>query len=212
MAARPAGPRRGEAAGAAGGRNPPRHRAGLLPRGRLSPRDTTLQELQEAARADPRLPFVHFYLGIAYRRQNDFARAKTEFLRDLTVDPGAAYTYDELGAVCSFLEQNREAAQYYREALRRDPRLASSYYGLGKIDLRENDFAAALAALDRAAQLDPESASVHYLKARVLLALGRRGEAQSEFAAAARLQKAVRDELQREISGAKLPNPELGAQ
>ncbi|HUY12681.1 MAG TPA: tetratricopeptide repeat protein [Terriglobia bacterium] len=53
--------------------------------------------------------------------------------------------------------------------------------------------------------LDPNSASAHYQKARALEAMGRREEAQKEFAAAAHMQKATRDRLLQEISSAEVP-------
>jgi hypothetical protein len=50
--------------------------------------------LKRAAQLDPKLPFVHFYLGIAYRRCNQFAQGKVEFLEDLKIEP------DVRGARC----------------------------------------------------------------------------------------------------------------
>ncbi|MGH9434467.1 MAG: tetratricopeptide repeat protein [Terriglobia bacterium] len=170
--------------------------------------DDALRDLKAAARADPKLPFVHFYLGIAYRRRDDFIRAKSEFLKDLALDPGVAYTYDELGAVCAYLQQDDEAARDYREALRLNPSLASSYYGLAKIALKEKQYSSALGALAHAGRLDPKSASVHYLRGQVLLTLGRKRQAESEFSTAASMHRAVRDALEQEISGKTLPNPE----
>jgi tetratricopeptide (TPR) repeat protein len=164
-----------------------------------------IAELERAVQGNPSLPYVHFYLGIAARRLHDFTRAKAEFLKDLTIDPDVPYTYDELGLVCSYLQQNQEARRYYRKALRLNPRLATAYYGLAEIDLREKQYDEALNALDQAGKLDPHSASVYYLRGRVLLGMGRRAQAQSQFETAARMQKAIRDELQHEISGAKLP-------
>jgi len=165
---------------------------------------SAVTELKSAAKANPRLPFVHFYLGIAYRRLNEFAEAKLEFSRDLTVDPDVAYTYDELGDVCSYLGQEQEARAYFRKALQLNARLASSYYGLAKIDFQEKRYSQAWSALASAGRLDPHSASVHYLKGEILLGMGRRAESKSEFQIASRMQKTVRDQL--------LPNPELRAQ
>jgi tetratricopeptide (TPR) repeat protein len=170
---------------------------------------SAVTELKSAAEADPRLPFVHFYLGIAYRRLNEFAQAKLEFSQDLSVDPDVAYTYDELGDVCSYLGQEQEAKEYFRKALRLNTRLASSYYGLAKIDFQEKRYSQAWSVLANAGRLDPHSASVHYLRGEILLGMGRRAESQSEFKIAARMQKTIRDQLLREISGAKVPNPEL---
>lgn len=174
--------------------------------------ESAIKELQIAARANPHLPFVHFYLGMAYRRLHEFRLAEQEFRQDLIVDPGVAYTYNELGMVCSYLGQQAQAREYFRQALRFDSRLASSYYGLAKIDYQEKRYTEAWTALAEAGRLDPHSASVHYLRAEVLLGMGRRADSQAEFRVAARMQKAVRDELLREINGARVPNPELGTQ
>lgn len=169
---------------------------------------SALGELQEAARADPGLPYVHFYLGIAYRRLNKLDAAKAQFINDLAQHPNSVYTLDELGSVCSDLQQRADAARYYREALRIHPGLASSYYGLAKIELNSKRYSLALQNLGRAGRIDPKSASVHYLRARVLDAMGRKRAAAAEFAAAAAMQQEVEDKLQREISGKSLPSPD----
>ncbi len=174
-----------------------------------SENNQALDELTQAARLDPKLPFVHFYLGIAYRRQNQFGEARTQFLEDLKIDPQVAYTYDELGAVCDHMQQTNEAETYYRKALQLNPRLTSSLYGLAKIRIARHQYEDALRALESAQKLDPQSASVHYLKAKALEGLGRRDQAQNELATVARMQKTVRDNLERQISGVQIPNPDL---
>jgi tetratricopeptide (TPR) repeat protein len=123
-----------------------------------------------------------------------------------------AFNYDELGAVCSYLHQDDESEHYFREALRRNSQLASSYYGLAKIYGRKGKFSQALAALDSAGRIDPSSASVHYLKGQILLHMGRRPEAQAELDIASRMQKETRDELERQVSGEQMPRPELAAE
>jgi len=171
--------------------------------------DEALEELKQAAHLNPRLPFVHFYLGIAYRRHNQFAEAKTEFLEDLKIDPQVAYTYDELGAVCDYLREKTEAETYYKKAIQINPRLASSFYGLAKLLIGRRKYEGALRALENAEELDPQSASVHYLKAQALKGLGRNDDAQNELATVTRMQKTVRDDLERQVSGAVIPNPDL---
>jgi tetratricopeptide (TPR) repeat protein len=56
-------------------------------------------ELQHAARIDPKLPFVHYFLGTLYRRRNDLEAAKQEFLKDAAIEPDVAYDYDQLGLI-----------------------------------------------------------------------------------------------------------------
>ncbi|HEV2177194.1 MAG TPA: tetratricopeptide repeat protein [Terriglobia bacterium] len=171
--------------------------------------DKAIAELHHAAQADPKLPFVHYNLGIAYRRRHDFARAQAEFLKDTAIEPDVAFNYDQLGAVLSDMQQNSRAEGYFRHALRLDSHMASSWFGLAKIEERTGRYAEALKSLDRAGSIDPKSASVHYLRGEVLQHLGEHARAATEFAAATRMQKQVRDELEREVSGEKVSNPEL---
>ncbi len=171
--------------------------------------DRALEEFQQAVHIDPKLPLVHYFLGTEYRRQNDFARARQEFLEDIAIAPDVAYDYDELGAVCYALNQIPDAELYFKEALRLDPGLGTSDYGLAKVYKQEGQFAAALSALKAAGAIDPQSASVYYLRGQILFAMGRRQEAKSEFDEATRLKQVTRDELERKISGQHPTDPQL---
>jgi tetratricopeptide (TPR) repeat protein len=168
-----------------------------------------IDEFQHAARLDPALPFLHYFLGTIYRRSNDFEAAKQEFLRDAAIEPDVPYDYDQLGAVCYALDQIPAAERYFKQALRLDPGMGTSHYGLAKIYKQQNRYTEALKALQAAGTTDPQSASVHYLRGQVLFAMGRRAEAKPEFDEAARLKQAIRDELERTISGQHPSDPQL---
>jgi hypothetical protein len=66
-----------------------------------------------------------------------------------------------------------------------------------------------LKALDEAGAIDARSASVHYLRAQVLLAMGRKSESQLEMATVQRLKKETVDKLEQEISGATYRDREV---
>ena len=132
-----------------------------------------------------------------------------ELLEDLKIDPQVAYTYDELGAVCHYLQQTQESEMYYRKAIRINSHLASSFYGLAQVSIARRKYEQALKWLANAQALDPQSASVHFLKAKALEGLGRRDDAKHEYDVVARMQKEVRDDLERHISGTEIPNPDL---
>ncbi len=59
--------------------------------------DDAVRELEAAAQADPKLPLVHYYLGMTYVRKQDYERARAEFQKDLALEPDAAFTYEQLG-------------------------------------------------------------------------------------------------------------------
>ncbi len=171
--------------------------------------DQAMEEFKTAARLNPKLPLVHYFLGAEYRRLNDNERAKQEFLQDIAIAPDVAYDYEELGAVCYALDQIDDAERYYREALRLDAGLGASDYGLAKIYKQQGKYAQALEALRAAGAIDPRSSSVYYLRGQVLFAMGRRADAKAEFDKAARLKQAVRDEMERRISGQHPADPQL---
>jgi tetratricopeptide (TPR) repeat protein len=171
--------------------------------------DQALAEFAQAARIDPKQPFVHYFLGTVYRRRNDLERAKQEFLKDAAIEPDVAYDYDQLGAVCYALAQVAEAERHFKEAVRLDPSLGTSHFGLAKIYKEQGKYAEALTALDAAVAVDPQSSSVHYLRGQVLAAMDRRTDAKRAFNEALRLKQATRDELERKISGQHPSDPQL---
>jgi Flp pilus assembly protein TadD len=162
-----------------------------------------LTELQKAAAADPTLPMVHYNLGVVYRRMGETEKARAEFLRDTAVEPNVAFNYDQLGLLASAADQEHEAEGYFLDAVKHDHTLGTSWFGLAKIYKQQKRYGEAMHALGEAGGLDPQSASVHYLRAQVLAAEGRRDQAEAEFATVQQLKKATVDQLEREISGPK---------
>jgi Flp pilus assembly protein TadD len=168
-------------------------------------------ELEQAEKLSPDLPFLHYNLGLVYKRQHDFEKARREFLKDRDLEPDVAYDYNELGTVSAALGNDKAAERYFLEAVRRDARLETSWYGLAKIHKQRNQYGEALSALEAAGKIDPQSASVHYLRAQVLLAMGRKAEAREELATVRELQKNTTDKLERAISGEHSRDPQVAA-
>ena len=171
--------------------------------------DAALAEFQEAADADPRLPFVHFDLGLTYLKRQDLARARDEFLKDAALEPDLALNYDELGDVCWLMGDDASAGKNYREALRLDARLVNSHLGLAKIDQRQEKFAQALVEIEAAQKLDPERIDVHYMHGQLLQRVGRKVEAKKEFDAAVRLENEHRADPVKPGESGTAPSPEL---
>jgi len=170
--------------------------------------DAALAEFQAAAEADPKLPFVHFNLGLTYLKKQDFLRARDEFLKDAGIEPDLALDYDELGDVYWLMQDDKNAETSYREALRRDPRLVNSRLGLAKIYQRQEKYAQALIEISGAVKLDPARTDVHYVRGQVLLHLGRKEEAKKELDAAVNIvdqHRAASDQ----VENGTVPSPEL---
>lgn len=172
--------------------------------------DRALAEFEQALQRNPTLPFLHYNIAVAYRIRHDFVTAKREFLKDVEIEPEVAYNYDELGNICYALEQPQEAERFFREAVRRDKSLGTSWYGLAKVYRDQKRLADALKALDQAAAIGPNSVSVHYLRAQLYKQMGRDAEAEKEWATVRRL-KENEDRLDRELNG-KYRDPQLGGE
>jgi len=163
--------------------------------------DMAIAEFEAAAKADPRLAFVHFNLGLAHLRKQEYEAARDEFLKDVEVEPDLALNYDQLGETYWQMEDYTNAEKSYREAIRRAPNVANSYLGLAKIYQKQGKLAAALTEADVAVKLDPERTDAHYIRGQLLLRLGRKEEAKKEMALAA-------GEGERK-KPASVPSPEL---
>ena len=74
-----------------------------------------------------------------------------------------------------------QAQKEYLAILKVPPGDPDNWAGLANVYAREGENFDALAALDRAVQLDPRRADLHAARARTLRALGERREAQAEF-------------------------------
>jgi tetratricopeptide (TPR) repeat protein len=171
--------------------------------------DDAVRELGAAAKADPKLPFVHFNLGLAYLKKQDYERARAEFKWDLELEPDVAFTYEQLGNMESTLQNEDEAAKNYRQALKFDPRLVNAHMGLAKIDERRRDYRAALAELDEVIRLDSGNASARYLRGQVLVRMGREKDGRAELAIATKMLNEQRAARRKELEGERAPSPEL---
>lgn len=168
-----------------------------------------LNEFETAARQDAKLPLVHYNLGVVYRRQGQLEKAQEEFLRDIALAPGMAYDYDQLGAISYTLQRNQSAESYFRDALKLNPKLGTSWFGLAKVYKQEKRYPQALNAIEQAFVIDPNSGSAHYLRAQILIEMGRNKEAQDELSVVRRVKRESLDKLQQALNGPGYRDPEV---
>ncbi len=71
--------------------------------------DLAIAQFEQAAKQNPRLPFVHFNLGLAYVGKQLYPEARAEFLEDAAVEPELALNYDELGEVYWLMQDDEKA-------------------------------------------------------------------------------------------------------
>jgi Flp pilus assembly protein TadD len=169
-------------------------------------------ELERAASVNPNLPFVHFNLGICYARTGDNNHAEAEFRREIALEPDLPDTYELLGEFYLRAGKQEEAEKNFREALQRNSRMGGSHFGIAKIRLYQEKYQQALAEIDTASRLAPDSQGVHNLRGQILSKLGRKEEAQAEFARVKKMTDANYSRDVESFSEGRVPNPELTRQ
>lgn len=170
--------------------------------------DKALEEFEKAESVNPNLPFLHFNLGLAHQRLGHLDKAEAEYQKDIQLEPDMAYNYEQLGKLYEQQGRDEDAEKMYHEALEREPRLPDSLLKLGQIEQRKGNSQLALNKLDAALKLAPDNESIHFVRGRVLLALGRVKEGKAELVAA---QKILDSQLDKERAKREkeVPNPEL---
>ncbi len=171
--------------------------------------DDAVKELEAAAKGDPKLPFVHFNLGLAYARKENWERARSEFLKDIAVDSDTPFSYEQLANVDASTGDDEEAIKNYRSALKFSPQLVSARMGIAKIEERRKRYTSALAELDQVMKIDGGNASAHYMRGQVLVRMGRDKEGREVLAASAKLLNEQRAARHKELEGDAIPSPEL---
>jgi len=171
--------------------------------------DDAERELEAAATGNPKLPFVHFNLGLVCAKKQNYERARQEFKKDLEVDPDEAFTYEQLGNMESMLQLVEEAARNYRQALKFDAGRVDAHMGLAKIEESRKDYRAALTELNEVIRLEPENAGARYLRGQVLIRMGRERDGRDELARATKMLNAQRSARREELEGERTPSPEL---
>ena len=103
-----------------------------------------------------RYPWAQFSLGLVLCRLGDYAEAKSVIDRGLEVDSDSAIGRLMLSIVLFDLDRLEEAEQIAREALLRNPGLASAYLALADIHGRRREFTMQLHDLDAYLKLAPD--------------------------------------------------------
>ena len=128
-----------------------------------------MQELEQAESLDPDSPDVHAALAEAYRQQGRLADAKKEYQAAMDLDPGEWRWPYLLGAMQIDSGDYPRAEASLQSALQKTPDNARILYDLGLAYRKQNRFADARSAYEKAIALDPRSDTMMALGAVMLL-------------------------------------------
>ena len=149
--------------------------------------ERALVELEAAEQLKPDLPRLSYSLGLAYLKLGRNKDAITKFEKELSRTPRDFSTLYYLAYLYEAENQLDAAQARLAVALTLEPQSAEANALVGKILIRQGKRAEALVPLQKAvenAPLDPEK---RYQLARLYQQLGRRQEAEREFAEVQRL-------------------------
>ncbi len=129
---------------------------------------------------------ARYNLGLAQAQLGQFDAAEASFraIVGAASPENAARAYFQLGYVLSKRQKTEEAAAAYRQAILLKPDYVEARNNLALL-LERGDTESAIAELEKAARLDPRSASVHFNLGRLYSSAGRLEEAASSYARAA---------------------------
>jgi tetratricopeptide (TPR) repeat protein len=164
-----------------------------------------------AVAANPKEPNVHFGLGYLLWTQKQYPEALQQFQAELDNDPKHAQSLVYLGDCYLQLNNPAEARPRLEKGLALDPSIWLASLDLGIIDSDAGRNDDALRELKQASKLNPQDVNVHWRLARLLRTMGRKQEAQAEFDAAKKLNKAADQDLYQKIANGAKRNPPAAA-
>ncbi len=153
-------------------------------------------EYREVLKKDPQLPGIHYRIARLLLSGSPGpttkADARRELGEELKIDPNNAGAEYVLGELARQDGQDKEAIDRFSRAAKLDAGFADAFIGWGRTLLATDRAAEAIAPLETAVKLDPDSAEAHFDLATAYSRLGRKQEAARQFA----LQKQARMKMQ----------------
>ncbi|OSM00246.1 hypothetical protein MAIT1_00716 [Magnetofaba australis IT-1] len=150
--------------------------------------------LEEAVQLNPNLPLAWFNLGLARRIDHDGHGAVEALERAVHLDPGFVQAHLQLGDLRRAQAELSRAIEHYAQVVETHPDFVEGLMKLGGARIQAGVFAAAMAPLERAAQLERHGVT----GARIQMLLGGAHQGLMQWAQAAeRYEKAL--ELEPEL-------------
>ncbi len=162
-----------------------------------------IREFQAAAKADPRMPNVHFALGYLLWTQNQIEEAAKEFRSELANTPDHPQAWMYLADVNIKLSDTADALTPLEKATRIDPTIALGHLDLGIVYASLGRNAEALREMKIAERQNPNDQNVHWRLGRFYKEAGKSVEAKAEFDKTHNLQKAADESVFKKLNEAQ---------
>jgi tetratricopeptide (TPR) repeat protein len=143
---------------------------------------SAVPELQRSLVLNPHLPMAHFLVGEIDLAQSKTQQALDEFHKELAVNPLLWLAYWRIGDAYARLQKWDEAEQALKQSIWINENFTSPYILLGRVEISKGLPQVAVDFLQRALKMDPNNSSAHYLLGTAFQKLGRKADAEREFA------------------------------
>jgi Flp pilus assembly protein TadD len=154
-----------------------------------------LEEYVAAQRLNADRPEARANLGNLYAQQGRAAEAEAEYLAARSLDPRFVPTYVVLAQLYAGQGRDADGERMLREALAEMPAEAELHMALGLNLVRQSRSPEAVAAIARAAEIDPDNARYAYIHGIALNSAGRSEDALEVLEASHARHPADRDTL-----------------
>ena len=168
-----------------------------------------IREFQAAEKVSPQEPNVHFGLGYLYWKSHQYDEAKGEFEKVLALDPDHPQALTYLGDIAMKKTNLDEALSLLRKALAEKNDYASPM-SISVLFSPKKQYPEAVAALQRAVELDPAQPDAHYRLGRAYQAMGKTVESQKQFAKVRELHEKSDEPLAMKISSSSTSAASIG--
>lgn len=149
--------------------------------------DKAIDEYMQAFRKDSSIPSAQFAIGYLYWRQQDMEQARGWLEKEAANGCHALANY-YLGEILRAEKDVKQAELLYRRSIGCDSSNSNAHLRLGMLLEGEKRFPEAARQLQEATRLAPEISTGHYHLASVYRSMGRKAEAQTEFAKVRKIQ------------------------
>jgi tetratricopeptide (TPR) repeat protein len=138
------------------------------------------EALQRSEKLEPNRPLTLIALGLAFNNRKLYAEAKPFLLRGLGLEPDNVEALAALAEAEEGLSELAEAEAHAQRALARQAGHATGNLVVGMVRMRQQRYAEARDALERAVASDPGSAKAHYQLSLACARLGDDASAQKQ--------------------------------
>jgi tetratricopeptide (TPR) repeat protein len=157
--------------------------------------DEAAAEYRKILEISPGLPGIHYRLGRVLLSRPGASpevmqEAKRNFEQELKIDPQNAGAEGVLGELAVQANDWAEAVDHFTRATKLDNGFAEAFVGLGSSLVSEKRYAEAVPPLETGVKLAPEDPMAHYNLAVALSHIGRKEDADREFAIHRKMQEA----------------------